>query len=113
MFSEYLTDARDAQDVAAASRKVLAGAAAVAAALDVPFEVISTEQLPVIRFDDDAKSALRRLKARAEKAGSDLFEQLLGGGVAEWEQMVVSSFRAGLSLDLLESTVQHQVREQR
>lgn len=101
---------RDAQDVAAATLKVLAGAAAVAAVLQIPFQPITTQQLPSVRLDDEAKAALRRLKARAERTGLNLFEQLLSGSVADWETMMVNSFRAGMSLELLDTTVQQQVR---
>ena len=31
------------------------------------------------------------------------------GTVAEWEAMVISSFQAGVSTDVQESTIQHQV----
>lgn len=88
---------------------MLAGSAAAAALLNISFQAISSEQLPVITFDDEAKAAVRRLKARSERAGVELWEQLLVGGVADWEAMITSSFKAGMSQELLDTTVQQQV----
>jgi hypothetical protein len=59
--------------------------------------------------DSEAQAALRRLKERAKATGTDLFELILSGTVADWEAFIISSFQAGCSADIQEATAQHQV----
>jgi hypothetical protein len=110
VWQQLTTDASDTQDVARAAQRATSGLFAAAAALGVPAQALQDQQLlPAVQLDSDAQAALRQLQERAIKTSTDLFELLMTGTVAEWEAMVISSFQAGVSTDVQESTIQHQV----
>eukprot|EP00879_Flechtneria_rotunda_P005643 GHRR01005942.1.p1 GENE.GHRR01005942.1~~GHRR01005942.1.p1 ORF type:complete len:163 (+),score=38.38 GHRR01005942.1:1661-2149(+) len=113
VWSQYTTDASDSQDVAHATQKVISGMFAAVTALGMTWQPLQhqqsvLQQLPV-QLDAEANAALRRLQERACNTNNSLFELLLMGLVADWEAMIISSFRAGISMDLQESTLQHQL----
>jgi hypothetical protein len=111
VWQQLTTDAADSQDVAHAAQKATAGFFAVAAALGVSVSPLPKQQLlPVyLEGDSEAQAAMRRLKERAKATGTDLFELILSGSVAEWEAFIISSFQAGCSADVQEATAQHQM----
>jgi hypothetical protein len=111
VWHQLTTDAADSQDVAHAAQKATAGFFAVEAALGVSLSPLPNQQLPPVYLegDSEAQAALRRLKERAKATGTDLFELILSGSVAEWEAFIISSFQAGCSADIQEATAQHQV----
>jgi hypothetical protein len=111
VWEQHTTDAADSQDVAHAAQKATAGFFALARALGLPISPLSNQQLvPVyLEGDSEAQAALRRLKERAKATGTDLFELIVSGSVAEWEAFIISSFQEGCSADVQEATAQHQV----
>ncbi|WIA36341.1 hypothetical protein OEZ86_007661 [Tetradesmus obliquus] len=111
VWEQHTTDAADSQDVAHAAQKATAGFFALARALGLPISLLPNQQLvPVyLEGDSEAQAALRRLKERAKATGTDLFELIVSGSVAEWEAFIISSFQEGCSEDVLEATAQHQL----
>jgi len=113
VWQQHTTDAGDVQDVATAANRATSGLFAAAAALGLPVQPLPDQQLlPPLQLDSDAQAALRRLQERASKTSTELFDLLMTGSVAEWEAMIISSFQAGVSADVQESTIQHQVTQQ-
>lgn len=74
----------------------------------------STDQASTVPVLDPAGfDAFKRLQRRADSAQLDLWELLWEGEAADWERCFVTSFAAGVSRDLQESTLQYQVRGDR
>uniref|UniRef100_A0A383VHU2 Uncharacterized protein n=1 Tax=Tetradesmus obliquus TaxID=3088 RepID=A0A383VHU2_TETOB len=111
VWEQHTTDAADSQDVAHAAQKATAGFFALARALGLSISPLPNQQLvPVyLEGDAEAQAALRRLKERAKATGTDLFELMVSGSVADWEAFIISSFQEGCSADVQEATAQHQL----
>lgn len=120
VWTGYTTDAGDEQDRKAAAAQVAnVGVPAVIKALGItgwqvdgtvptPAAGASAPQLP-LRFDKPAEAALRRLKDRARRTGSDLVELFLNGDIDDWAGFICNSFSKGMSLHLQGDTVKQHV----
>jgi uncharacterized protein YbjQ (UPF0145 family) len=108
-FSSSLTSAADPQDVAVAQSKVFARVFSVAGLLGRQMQPL--QHLPdAISISSAAqRAALQRLQQRAQHAGAHAFDIIVNGDLQQWESMVCASLAAGMSLQLLPSTVQDQV----
>jgi len=118
VFSNYLSDAADRGDVAASQKKATTAFFVLAKALTLAHvaqpEGSSSEKLTTehpLGFKA-SRAALKRLGQRCSLSAVDLQQLLLRGSAAQWEEVITSSFSAGMSTNLAAQTVQMQVIEE-
>jgi hypothetical protein len=95
------------QPIASLLGKRIASVISPAAQAVITSAAVSANQLAIL--DEAARKGLKRLQDRAERVDVDLWQLLWMGDTAGWEEIITQSFAAGMSLDLEEPTVQHQL----
>jgi hypothetical protein len=108
-FSSSLTSATDSQDMAVAQSKVSAILFSVAGLLGRQMQPLQHLPDSINISSASQRAALQRLQQRAQHAGVHAFDIIVNGDLQQWESMICASLAAGMSLQLLPSTVQDQV----
>ena len=115
VWSGLTANASSRLDVAAAASRTASALPQIASLLGKHIAPLSsTDQASATPILDPAGlDGLKRLQRRADSAQLDLWPLLWEGAAEDWEKCFITSFAAGLSRDLLESTLQYQVRVNR
>jgi len=110
VWTAYIGDATDRLDVAASASKASTAFFAFAPLCDRRVQPVTGAAKAINEvLDSKGLEAFHRLQQRARHASCSCWQLLWGEGAAAWEDCIKQSFAAGMSLQLEEATLKHQV----